>query len=147
MIWGVIGLGMILLVWGYKHLNPIENKRPPDYPVDLESAVEISTVNPALEEYLNSFKVYVVKHVYFIDGHENIIQEKIYNIGTNDERFKRAVKYYELLHQNNLTKHLMGNIPTKYPFVISLSCFEKIYGIEKVTIHKQANNETLQQRL
>ena len=41
----------------------------------------------------------------------------------------------------------MGNIPTKYPFVISLSCFEKIYGIEKVTIHKQANNETLQQRL
>ena len=44
---------------------------------------EISTVNIALEEYLSSFKVYIVKHYYFIDGHENVIKEKIYNTGTN----------------------------------------------------------------
>ena len=44
---------------------------------------EISTVNFALEEYLSSFKVYIVKHYYFIDGHENVIKEKIYNTGTN----------------------------------------------------------------
>ena len=50
----------------------------------------------ALEEYLSSFKVYIFKHYYFIDGHENVIKEKIYNTGTNNERLERAEKFYRL---------------------------------------------------
>ena len=65
---------------------------------------EISTVNIALEEYLSSFKVYIFKHYYFIDGHENVIKEKIYNTGTNNERLERAEKFYKLICQNILMR-------------------------------------------
>ena len=139
MVWVFIGVGLILLFVVYSMLTSKKNTTFRD----LETIAEISTVNTSLEEYLNSFNVYVVKLVYFIDGHENIIQEKIYNTGTNEVRLERAEKFYKLTHQNILTKHDMDTTSNEHPFLISLSSVEKRSGIEKVTILKQDNNESL----
>ncbi len=109
----------------------------------VESTDEISTVNPALEEYLNIFNVYVVKLVYFIDGEENIIRENIYDTGTNDIRFERAERFYNLTHQNILIQHDMDAMFTEKQFLISLSVIRNFGGIENVTIIKQANNDSL----
>ena len=139
MLWVFIGVGLILLFVVYSMLTSKKNTTFRD----LETIAEISTVNTSLEEYLNSFNVYVVKLVYFIDGHENIIQEKIYNTGTNEVRLERAEKFYKLTHQNILTQHDMDVTSTGHQFLISLSLVEKRNGIKKVTILKQANNESL----
>ena len=108
---------------------------------------EISTVNIALEEYLSSFKVYIVKHYYFIDGHENVIKEKIYNTGTNNERLERAEKFYKLICQNISTQHLMGTDPVEHKFSVSLSFIEKQNDIEKVTVLKKTDNKILRDTL
>ena len=108
---------------------------------------EISTVNIALEEYLSSFKVYIVKHYYFIDGHENVIKEKIYNTGTNNERLERAEKFYKLICQNISTQHLMGTAPVEHKFSVSLSFIEKQNDIEKVTVLKKTDNKILRDTL
>lgn len=148
MTWGLIGLVLILLVfWGYKYLNPVVNKTPADSPVDLGNIDEISTVNIALEEYLGSFNVYVVKQVYFIDGQEKVIQEKTYNTGTNNERLKRAEMFFKLTCQNISTQYSLNTSAIKHNFLLSLTLIEKQNGIDKVTILKQANNKTLEDML
>jgi hypothetical protein len=135
-----VGLGLILLiVFSSKDMfvKKSINLRA------VESTDEISTVNPALEEYLNIFNVYVVKLVYFIDGEENIIRENIYDTGTNDIRFERAERFYNLTHQNILIQHDMDAMFTEKQFLISLSVIRNFGGIENVTIIKQANNDSL----
>ena len=144
MVWVFTGLGLILLIVvssKYMFVKKSINLR------DEERSDEISTVNPALEEYLNSFNVYVVKLVYFIDGEENIIRENIYDTGTNDIRLERAERFYNLTHQNILTRHGMDARVTENQFIISLSLIKNFGGIEKVTIIKQANNESLKSGL
>lgn len=140
MVWVFFGLGLILLVLVYSKLTSVKNNSTLRY---LETNAEVSTVNNALEEYLNNFNVYVVKLVYFIDGHEDIIRENIYDTGTNEIRLERAEKYYKLTHQNILTQHHIDTTYTGHQFLISLSLIEKRNGIKKVTILKQANNESL----
>jgi hypothetical protein len=140
MVWVFIGLGLILLVVFYNKLTSVKNNSTLR---DLETNAEVSTVNNALAEYLNSFNVYVVKLVYLIDGHEDIIRENIYDTGTNEIRLERAEKFYKLTHQNILTQHDMDVTSTGHQFLISLSLIEKRNGIKKVTILKQANNESL----
>lgn len=108
---------------------------------------EISTVNIALEEYLSSFRVYIVKHYYFTYGHENVIKEKIYNTGTNNERLERAEKFYKLICQNISTHHLMGTDPVEHKSSVSLSFIEKQNDIEKVTVLKKTDNKILRDRL
>jgi hypothetical protein len=144
MVWAFIGLGLILLIVvssKYMFVKKSINLRA------VENTDEISTVNPALEEYLNSINVYVVKLVYFIDGHEKIIQEKIYDTDTNQIRFERAERFYNLTHQNILTQHAMDAIFNENHFLISLSVIKNFGGIEKVTIIKQADNESLKSGL
>lgn len=144
MFWVFIGLGLILLIVVSSKdmfVKKSINLR------DVESTDEISTVNTALVEYLNIFNVYVVKLVYFIDGEENIIRENIYDIGTNETRLERAERFYNLTHQNILTQHGMDARFTENQFLISLSIIKNFGGIEKVTILKQADNESLKSGL
>jgi hypothetical protein len=144
MVWVLIGLGLIvLIVVSSKFPSVNKNTNLSAF----ESAEEISTVNTALVEYLNSFNVYVVKLVYFIDGEENVIRENVYDTDTNETRLERAERFYNLTYQNILTQHEMNAMPTENQFLISLSLIENCRGIEKVTIIKQADNESLKSGL
>lgn len=143
MVLGLIGLGLIFLIIGYKYFYPVKKNTT----TVLVNTTNVNTVNVALEKYLDGFDVYVVKYLYFIDGRDNVIQEKIFDTGTNIERHERAERFYKLMHQNILTQQGMGNSTNQNPFLISLSRVEKQNGIEKVSILKQLNSETQQPSL